>query len=522
MSAGLFTLTCLAGVGVTARTYMLTLASERIVAALRKRLFSSVLSQPETYLDKTPTGDLITRLGSDCHLVRQTMTTDLVSGLRGAFMATGGTVMIISSSPYLAAVSLCTLPPVFLMAKVFGARIKSEQKMVQARLSDSTALAEEVISGLGTARSFNREQQHQEDYSDAIDGIYKSAVSAGRQSSLFDGGVHVAANASALAVLAAGGKLVLEGAMTSGELASFMMYSLFVAGSTAGLSSTYGEVMKSMAAATRVFQVIDQVPEMEEGDILDFRNADIEFDDVHFAYSTRPDVQVLKGCTLKIPAGTHIALVGASGSGKSTLASLINRTYDADKGSVRVGGSDVRRYTYGALRGGIGVVSQSPVLFTGSVRDNISYGADPGSPPPTPDAVEAAARAASVHDIGLDVHLGEKGVQLSGGQRQRVAVARVLLKDCPFVVFDEATSALDAESEAAVQAAVEGLGRGGKTVVSVAHRLSTIKSADVVAVLKGGRIVEVGGFDELIEKDGEFKRLVDKQLLQSKKEEKQN
>lgn len=224
MCAGLFGLTCAAGAGVSARTYMLTIASERIVSKLRKRLYEAILSQPQSFFHTNKTGDLITRLSADAHLVRQTMTTDLVSALRSTFMATGGTVMILSSSPYLAAFSLCSLPPIFLFAKYFGTKIKARQSGVQDRLSDSTALAGEVIGGMTTVRSFSAENHHIIRYGDAIDDIYSSAISAGKQSSLFDGCVHIAANASALAVLAAGGSMVLKGSMTSGQLASFMMY----------------------------------------------------------------------------------------------------------------------------------------------------------------------------------------------------------------------------------------------------------------------------------------------------------
>lgn len=451
----------------------------------------------------------------------------------------------------LTAVSLISLPPVFLSSRYFGASIKKFQQQVQEELGATTTKAEEVISQIKTVRSFNGEALEVVNYEKKVQRVRDRAIAAGMRGAYLDGSVHVAANAGLLAILAVGGNMVGVGGggggeISPGDLASFLMYeainnppppnpantwlprySLFVAGNTASLSTVYGSIQKTRGAAGRIFEIIDREPAIGGGaggagpSHKESRVAvGVQFEQVGFRYPAREDFVVLDGMDLELPAGTHTAIVGHSGCGKSTVASLLLRLYDVTSGTVKVGGKDVKDLPTDELRDMIAVVQQEPVLFGGSIRENIAYGRSDASE----EDVLVAARAAKVTDFvetfpeGLDTIVGERGVRLSGGQKQRVAVARVLLRQAPVVIFDEATSALDAESEFAVTKAIESLVRD-RTVVSIAHRLSTIRMADRVAVLEGGKVVEiiedVGALDEEMLRgrgDSPFANLIRRQL----------
>ncbi|GMI45927.1 hypothetical protein TrCOL_g639 [Triparma columacea] len=500
-AAGLFSLICIAGGGVIARQILLTKAGEKIVAALRTRLFENILRQEAEFFDKTRTGDLVTRLTADVQLVQSALTTDVVNGVRSIIMVAGGSSLLLVTSPTLTAISLISLPPVFMAARHFGAQIKKLQKEVQEELGMTTTKAEEVISNLKTVRSFNGEILEAREYEEKVHRVRDRAIAAGIKGAYLDGSVHVAANAGLFAILAVGSSMVGVGGggeITPGDLASFLMYSLFVAGNVASLSTLYGSLQKTKGAAGRIFELIDREPLIQSGNgELEGQQAlGVSFQNVGFAYPTRGEVPVLNGVNLEFPPGSHTALVGSSGCGKSTMGALLLRLYDTTEGSIRVGGEDIRDLQTQALREKVAVVQQEPVLFAVSIKKNIAYGRSDA----TEEEILQAADAAKVTDFaktfpeGLDTMVGERGVKLSGGQKQKVAVARVLLRQAPIVLFDEATSALDAESEHAVSTAIgsiESLYGNKTTIISVAHRLSTILRADRVAVLEGGRIVEL-------------------------------
>ena len=549
VAMGLFGLTALAGAGVVARSTMLAYAGNRIVARMRSQLFDATVAQELEFFDRTRTGDLVTRLSADTQMIQKAATTQVVAALRSVFMATGASVLLVYTSPSLALMSLGTLPPIFLAARYFGGIMKKRQQKVQELLADSTGIAEEVFGSMRTVRQFAAEPYESQRYTEAVDQTYEEAVGAGKAQAWFDGLVHVAANAATLGVLGYGGVMVLGGEITAGELASFLMYSLFVAGNVSSLSSVYADMMRAIGASGRVFAVIDRKPKMppvtqssgadsssdvEPGQPLDSQ-ADskvsalsIEFQNVNFAYPLRPQISVLgPQFSLRVKRGEVLALVGGSGSGKSTIAALLTRLYDVGNsndvnndgegsngdGAVLVGGVDVREADPKWLRESIGVVAQEPMLFGTSIKENIRYGRLSASD----EEVQEAALAANVLEFsdgfpdGLDTLVGQRGAQLSGGQKQRVAVARAILKNPPIVVLDEATSALDAESERHVQKAIETI-MDGRTVVSIAHRLSTVRNADRIAVLSGGRIVETGTFEELREKGTEFYSLMGRQI----------
>jgi len=546
VALGLFGLTAVAGGGVYTRSLLLTTAGNRIVSRLRRRLFASAVAQDAAYFDATPTGDILSRLSADAQLVQAAVTTQAVSALRGSVMSTGAAAMLFQTSASLAFVSMSTLPPVLLAARHFGRTLRKRQAEVQALHAEATVTAEEVISGIKTVKQFGAERHELGRFSSAVENAHDEAIRSGKLQAAFDGAVHVAANGAVLCVLGYGGGMVLSGDITAGDLTGFLMYSLLMAGNISSLSSTYADMMKSVAAAGRVFSVIERVPmipstlcheeETSTKDIttdlagtkatqyapLHSRKLPIEFQNLTFAYPTRPDAAVIgPKFSLKIRAGEVMALVGGSGSGKSTIAALLTRLYDISPSedgttsAILIDGHDIRDLDPSTLRECVGIVSQEPLLFSTTIEENIRYGKLSASD----EEVREAARVAHVLEFaenfpeGLQTCVGSRGTQLSGGQRQRVAVARIILKDPRIVVFDEATSALDAESEFHVKHAI-GTVMKDRTVISIAHRLSTIRDSDRVAVLKSGKIAEMGTFDELARRDnGAFQELMGRQLV---------
>ena len=439
IALGLFGLTGTAGLGVYARSLMLNIAGNRIVSRIRRQLFASIISQESAYFDEAKSGDLISRLSNDAWFIKSAMTTEAVSLLRGVVMSVGSTSLLFYTSPKLAVVSLLSLPPVFLAARSVGRTLKKKQKEVQDLHGGATNIAEEVFGGIKTVQLFGAEELEYDRYANAINTAHEMEIQVGKTKAAFDGVVHVAANGAVLLVLGYGGTLVLANQMTAGDLTGFLMYSLLMAGNVSSLSGTYAEMMKSIAAGGRVFDVIDRVPEIpssfratrDQANERPIHNPfkhgghkplSISFQDIEFSYPARPDVTVLgPRISLVINAGENIALVGGSGSGKSTVGLLLSRLYNLNGGKILVSGHDIEDIDPAILRAQIGVVSQEPLLFAGSLADNIRYGRADAS---DEDVVEAARAAHVTHfsdslPNGLDTQVGHRGAQLSGGQRQR-------------------------------------------------------------------------------------------------------
>ncbi|KAM8809668.1 ATP-binding cassette sub-family B member 10, mitochondrial [Eudromia elegans] len=504
------------------RVYLMQISGQRIVKRLRATLFSSILKQETAFFDKTRTGELINRLSSDTALLGRSVTENLSDGLRAGAQASVGIGMMFFVSPNLAAFVLSVVPPLAVVAVVYGRYLRKLTKVTQDSLAEATQLAEERIGNIRTVRAFGQEMSEMEKYTSKVNYVLQLAKKEALARAGFFGATGLSGNLIVLSVLYKGGLLMGSAYMTVGELSSFLMYAFWVGISIGGLSSFYSELMKGLGAGGRLWELIERKPQLpfNEGVILSndvFRGA-LEFKDVEFAYPTRPETSIFKDFSLSIPAGSVMALVGPSGTGKSTIVSLLLRLYDRISGTITVDGFDIRQLNPLWLRSKIGTVSQEPILFSCSIAENIAYGAEDPSTV-TAEEIQKVAEIANAANFikdfpkGFDTIVGEKGILLSGGQKQRIAIARALLKNPKILLLDEATSALDAENEYLVQEALDRL-MEGRTVLIIAHRLSTIQNADLVAVLGQGKIIECGKHEELLANPhGLFRKLMQKQAF---------
>lgn len=502
-------------VAVGLRHILFTTAGERVVTDLRRQLFDALLRQEIAFFDGRRTGELVSRLASDTATVQNAVSVNISEALRAVTMVAAGIALLAWTSPGLTLLMLAVVPPVAIGAVVWGRSIRRLARRSQDALADAGEVAAESLGGIRTVRAFAAEQGESRRYAAAVERSFDLAKQRIRLSGLFFGASSLAGFGAAVAVLWYGGRLVLDKAMTVGELSAFLLYTLFVAMAFGTLSGLWAEFSRALGAATRIFELLDRQPSMPAGgEPVRKRPEQVSLRGVRFAYPSRPDDAVLRGVDVEVSRGEVVALVGPSGAGKSTIAALVSRLYDPDEGAVLFDGVDVRTLDADQVRRQVGVVRQEPMLFSTTITENIRY----GRPTATDDEVEDAARAAFADGFvrgfpdDYATHVGERGVQLSGGQKQRVAIARALLQDPAVLVLDEATSALDAESEHRVQAALERLMKGRITLV-IAHRLSTVKDADRVVVLDEGRIVQQGTHEDLLATGGLYRDLVERQFV---------
>ncbi|KAL9622872.1 MAG: hypothetical protein Q9160_002798 [Pyrenula sp. 1 TL-2023] len=512
--AGVLTVGAAANYG---RIIILRIIGERVVARLRSKLFRRTYIQNAEFFDANRVGDLISRLSSDTIIVGKSITQNLSDGLRALVSGGAGFGLMAYVSLKLTGVLTLLFPPVAIGAFFYGRAIRNLSRKIQKNLGNLTKIAEERLGNVRTSQAFAGEILEVHRYNTQVRKIFDLGKRESFISATFFSSTGFMGNMTILSLLYVGGGMVSSGAISIGDLTSFLMYTAYAGSSLFGLSSFYSELMKGVGAASRLFELQDREPTISPtvGTPVSSARGPIRFEDLSFSYPTRPAVSIFKNLDFEIPQGTNVAIVGPSGGGKSTIASLILRFYTPTTGRILIDGKDISTMNVKSLRRKIGIVSQEPVLFSGSIADNIAY----GKPAATRSDINSAARRANCQFIrdfpdGLDTFVGARGAQLSGGQKQRIAIARALVKDPDILILDEATSALDAESETLVNEALAALLRGNNTTISIAHRLSTIKRSDTIIVLgNDGTVAEVGSYEQLSRKsDGAFTKLMEWQM----------
>ena len=495
-----------------ARFYFVSLLGERVIADLRRTLYGHLLSLDQAFFERTRTGELLSRLSADTELLRSVVGSSMSVALRSGITVVGSAVMLAVTSPRLAMYALLGIPLVVLPMVLSGRRVRGVAKDSQDRVADANARAGETLGAMHTVQSYAREDYERERFGDAVAVSLGAARRRIRLQAMLTAIVVVLVFGSITAVLWVGAKNVVSGELTAGTLGQFLLYAMLGAGSVGALTEVWAEVQRAAGGMSRINELL-----LERSLLATPATATplpaplqgrIQMQGVGFHYPTRPDTAALQDFSLTVEPGETVALVGPSGAGKSTVFQLLLRFHDPEAGRITLDGVDLRELEPEVLRRQVALVPQDPVIFGTTARENIRYGrleADAAQ-------IEAAARSAEAHDFlvdlpqGYDSELGERGARLSGGQQQRLAIARALLKDAPVLLLDEATSALDAQSERAVQQALERLMQGRTTLV-IAHRLATVLQADRIVVMDKGRIVAQGTHAQLLAQGGLYAEL---------------
>ena len=496
------------------RTYWLAIAGEGVVADLRQAVFDRVVRLGVPFFDRRKTGEITSRLTSDAAVVQNTVSTAVAQALAQTITLIGSVILLFLLSPRLSLTVLLFVPLVIIAAAVFGRFLRRISTEFQDRLAEANSLAEEAIASVRVVKWFGAEDETARLYDHHIRQSYDVAVRRARVRAIFVPTVTFVMFSTLSLVLWQGGRQVIAGNLTAGDLVTFLLYTLTVAGAIGTFTGLYAQLQEALGASKRIFELIDEPPEVASAAVASSPPGagTITFEDVSFAYAERTG-RVLRDVNLDVRPGEVVALVGPSGAGKTTLVQLVPRFYDATSGRVLVDGVDVREQDIGELRARMAAVPQEVELFSGTIAENLRVArADAGDQ----DLIEACIAAnadefISAFPDGYETVVGERGIKLSGGQRQRVAIARALLADPSILILDEATSSLDAESEGLVQDALEVLMRGRTTIV-IAHRLSTVRRADRLIVLAEGRIVEEGTHDELLAEGRLYAELYGRQL----------
>ncbi|MFN4984733.1 MAG: ABC transporter ATP-binding protein [Ignavibacteria bacterium] len=508
---GLLTVQAVIGYAVS---ITMSRTTEQVIASLRSNLFQHIVKLPLATLSKHRIGELSSRISSDLTQIQETFSFSLLQLVRQSIFLVGSIVLILTRSVQLTIPILIGMPLIVGAAVLIGRRLRKLSTKTQDALATTSTIVEETLQSLQSVKSYVQEQHEIARYKSALDENVSLAIKGARLRAGFVTFIIFTIFGGIAAVILYGARLVQAGDVSMGELLSFLMYAMFVGGALGSFAELFGQIQKSLGAAVRIQELMEETREHVGEDSSAVAIRGIELRDVSFTYPDRQDRMAVEQLSLSVLPGQRIAFIGESGSGKSTTAALIQRLYEPSSGTISYDGKPASEYSLAQIRRNIGVVPQDIVLFGGTIEENIRY----GRPNATQEEVRQAARGANALEFieefpeGFATLVGERGMKLSGGQRQRVAIARALLKNPPILLLDEATSSLDAESEHLIQDALERL-MANRTSVIIAHRLSTVRTCDVIYVFSHGSIVESGTHEMLLDKGGIYQRWCDLQFI---------
>ena len=500
-----------------ARFYLVSWLGERVVGDLRRDLFAHVIRLGPAWFEIKRSGDVMSRISADAQLIEQVIGSSASVALRNSLMCVGGVAMLVVTNPKLALLVLAVVPLVVAPIILFGRKVRRLSREAQARMADMVSEGGETLDAVRTVQAFAQEERATERFGEATERAFAAARRRIAQRAVMTTLVIFIVFAAVGFLLWMGGHDVLSGQISAGDLTAFVFYAVLVASSGGAISETIGDLQRAAGAAERLAELSAEPPAIVEAanprPLPKPLSGSVRFEGVSFRYPTRPESLALDRFDLAVAPGETVAIVGPSGAGKTTVFNLLLRFYDPESGTIRIDGVDIRDLCFADLRSALAIVPQEPVLFTASVAENIHYGRPDASDAEVRAAAETASALAFIEALphGFATDLGARGVRLSGGQRQRIAIARAVLRNPAILLLDEATSALDAESELAVQQALDRLMKGRTTLV-IAHRLATVQKADRIVVVNHGQVVDVGRHAELIRRDGLYARLAELQF----------
>jgi ATP-binding cassette subfamily B protein len=504
-------------VGSYVRFYNISWVGERVVADIRKAVFSQILRLSPGFFETAKTGEILSRLTTDTSLLQTVVGSSFSIAIRNAFSLIGGIIMLLVTNAKLAGLVALVLPAVVVPILLYGRKVRTLSRQSQDRVADVGSYAEESINAVRTLQAFVHEDIDRQHFNRDAEGAFNVAVRRISSRSMLASVVILLIFGAIAIVLWAGGRDVIAGKLSAGDLSAFIFYAVSVAASVGAMSEVMGDLQRAAGATERLVELLETEPEVKAPanpkPMPSPARGEVTFDHVTFHYPSRPDAAALNGFDLTVTPGEHVALVGPSGAGKSTVFQLLLRFYDPQAGAVRIDGVDLREVDPREARSRLSIVTQDPVIFAADAMENIRY----GRPSATDEEVHEAAEAAAILDFirampqGMKTFLGERGVRLSGGQKQRIAIARAILRDPALLLLDEATSALDSESERLVQVALERL-MIDRTTIVIAHRLATVVNSDRIAVIEDGRLIATGRHDQLLSTNELYARLASLQF----------